>query len=208
MKAKCLFFLFAAIALVPCMRGQIYFTGALMYTANASGSNSGGSGEYDTFVTPNTNNAKFTVNGSHDIAFSLSLGSNTFTVSNPGNGSSFQGLGLFFSGTAATMTGPFASAPNLAVFDSVSSGTTFSFITAGANVATYGQNSGDVSWSGATGYTVGGYVVTVSAYDYGATANNLQLSVTAVPEPASNALVGAVVALGLVLCRRRSRMFS
>lgn len=194
-------------ALLPSASAQIYFTGALQYYANSSGGNIGGAAEYDTFVTPNTANSKFTVNGATDIAFSLSTGANTFALAGSGSGSSYQGLGLYFSSTATTITGPFSAAPNLVVVDNISSGTTFSFVTGGSLVATYGQYSGDVSYSGATSYQIGGYEVTVTGFDYGVGGNNLQLFVTAIPEPSATAAVSALGVLGAVLVRRHARRF-
>jgi hypothetical protein len=190
--------------LLPGARAQVFFTGALMYGANNSGTNVGGASEYDTFVTPNTGNSKFTINGATDIAYSLSPGSNAFAIGGATIGT-YTGLGLFFSNTATPGSGPFAAVPDLVVVDNASSGTTFFFAPGGAMVATYGQFSGDVSYSGATSYQIGGYEVTVTAYDMGAAGNNLTLFVAAIPEPTTSSALAGVLVIGWVMAMRRRR---
>ena len=192
------------LSLSPNARAQIFLAGALMYDANGSGGNASGAYEFDTFSTPNTANSKFNINGTTDIALALSPGANALALSG-GSFGSYSGLGLFFSSTATAFAGPFAAVPNLVVVDAISSGTTFSFVNAGAMIATYGQYSGDVSYSGATSYQVGGYEVTVTGFDFGASGNNLQLFVTAVPEPSTIAGWIGLTALGVVAWRKRPR---
>jgi hypothetical protein len=180
---------------------QIFFTGALQYYATGSGGDQGGNGEYDTFV-PHTGNTLFTVDGNTGFAYALSVGMNTFTLGGTAAGSSFQGIGLFFSDTATTFTGPTGAVPHLVVVDDVAPSTTFSFATGGSSVATFGQISGTGSYPGATIYEVGGYNVTVTTFDFGGS-STLQLSVTAIPEPGNAALLAAVAALGLTIRVRR-----
>lgn len=180
---------------------QIFFTGALQYYATGSGGNQSGDAEYDTF-SPGTNNSMFTVNSATGFAYSLSVGTNTFTLGSTGTGTAHQGLGLFFSNTATTFAGPAGAAPHLVVVDAIGAGTTFSFATGGSTVATYGQYSGTAIYSGTTSYQVGGFAVTVTTFDHGGSAN-LQLSVAAIPEPASNALIGAAAVLGMAFLGRR-----
>ena len=196
-------------ALLPCAEAQIFFTGGLQYAADSSGGNAGGAWEYDTFSNPDTSNAKFTVNGSTDIAFSLSLGANAFALGSGGSsGSGYQGLGLFFSSTETPFSGPTGAAPNLAVVDGITAGTTFSFVTAGALVSTYGQFSSEISYSGATSYQIGGYQVAVTAFDFGASGNNLTLTVTAIPEPSVTVAAMAGVTFAAVLFRRGRGFFA
>jgi hypothetical protein len=184
---------------------QIFFTGALQYYATGSGGSQDGNGEYDTFV-PHTGNALFTVDGSTGFAYALSAGTNTFTLSGTAPGTSFQGLGLFFSDTATTFTALPGAIPHLVVVDGVAPGTTFSFATGGSTVATFGQVSGTGSYSGVSSYEVGGYSVTVATFDFGGS-STLQLSVSAIPEPSTGALLAAATALGLaILARRRAAL--
>jgi hypothetical protein len=175
-----------------------------MYGADSSGTNVGGAFEYDTFLTPNTGNSKFTINGAYDIAYALSPGANSFAVAGASVGP-HTGLGLFFSNTATTTTGPFSAAPNLVVADHPGSGTTFFFASANVMVATYGQYSGDVIYSGATSYQIGGYNVTVTAYDLGAAGNNLTLLVTPIPEPTTSSAVAGALVIGWAWLVRRRR---
>ena len=193
------------LPLLPVYTGaQVYFTGALMYNADASGNDVSGAYEYDTFSTPNTNNSKFTVNGSTDIAFPLSAGTNSFSVSGGSVGPNV-GFGLFFSNTATTFTGPFSAVPNLVVVDNVGAPSTFAFATTGAQISTYGQYSGEVAYSGVVSYLLGGYSVTVTSFDYysGTASATLVLTLTAVPEPGTWTALAGLVGLGFAAYRRR-----
>jgi hypothetical protein len=175
-------------------RAQIFLTGGVLYESNSTGSNVNGDWEYDTFS--GTANFKFTINGSSNIAIALSPGVNSLTLAD-GGAVSYAGVGLYFSTGGTPFGGPFGAAPNLVIVDQVTSGTTFSFATGGSAVATYGQSSGDASYSGSTTYQLGGYNVTVTAFDYGAAGTNLQLAVSAIPEPGTTALFGGLAVLGV-----------
>ncbi|MDI1319544.1 MAG: hypothetical protein PSW75_05030 [bacterium] len=185
---------------------QIYFTGALQYYAASNGGYTDAS-LYDTFV-PATGATTFTVNASTGFFYLLSPGANTFTLGHTGGaGTGYQGLGLFFSNTGTTFTGPFSAAPNLVVFDNTFPSTTFSFPANGIQVANYGAFSGATIYNGATSYQLGGYDVTVTVFDYDFAASStptLELFVTAVPEPSASAALAGAAMLGLVVWRRAS----
>ena len=198
---------FAAVALfcglAGSARAQIFFTGALQYYANNAGANVGGASEYDTFSSPGTGNIHFSANGNTAFAYALSPGINSFTLAGSASGSSYQGLGLYFSNTATTFVGTLGDVPNLVVFDDVNASTTFAFATNGVNIATYGQYSGDATYSGTTSYQVGGYDVTVTAFDYTGGSANLSLLVTAVPESSAYAAFAGLALLGFAAWRRK-----
>ncbi|MSU69732.1 MAG: PEP-CTERM sorting domain-containing protein [Opitutaceae bacterium] len=174
---------------------------ALIYDSDSVGNDVAGPWEYDTFS--GTPNAKFTIGGVIDVALPLAVGTNTFAVSG-GSVSSNFGFGLYFSSTATPFAGPFSAVPNLVVVDAPGPGSTFGFATNGAQVSTYGQYSAVVPYSGVTNYVLGGYAVTVTAFDYFSGSASLQLTVTSVPEPSTCVSLGSgFLLIGLVQFRRR-----
>jgi hypothetical protein len=180
-------------------RAQVmYLTGALAYQSDSSGNDVGGAWEYDTFS--GTPNAKFYFNGVNDFALPLSPGLNSFAVTGAsGTATPYFGLGLYFATTATTFTGPFDAAPNLVIQDHANTGTIFAFATNGAQVSTFGQFSTLANYSGATTFIGGGYVATISAFDYdaGTLSGTLLVSVSAVPEPSALILLAVgILTLG------------
>jgi len=136
------------------------------------------------------------------------LGTNTFSVFRAaGTASPFFGLGLYFSFTATPFSGPFDAAPNLVGVDAPGAGSVFSYATSGAQVSTFGQFSTLATYSGATSFASGSFLVTITAFDYdaGTSFGALQLSVVAIPEPSVFACLGLGLVLMLGMTRLRDR---
>lgn len=138
------------------------------------------------------------------ISFPLSLGANTFTFSPSGSADpgSFAGVQLYFNatGTPFQPIGP-GIAPDLAAFVPTGS-SPWAYVPAATQVISYGDSYGPlVSYSGATSFTVGDRVITLSALEINQVpAGSMTLSVAIVPAPAALPLLALA---GIVARRRR-----
>jgi hypothetical protein len=165
--------------------GTIYLNGGIASVPNpATGENIAEPSEYDSFMTPN---ADMAFNGQTGTPMLLTLGLNSFTVQ--GQDPNYQGLGLFFTADDVLLS-TFALPPDLNVY--VTEGGGFAFPNSGVPVATIGQFSGNAPYSGATSFTLGTDLVTVTSWD----GTNLTLLVAAATVPEAS----AALAVGLIVC--------
>lgn len=139
------------------------------------------------------------------ISFELSLGDNTFAFTPSGfaNPGSHAGVQLYFNSTGAPFQplGP-GIAPDLAAFVPTAAAP-WSYVPAATQVISYGDSFGPlVSYGGATSFTVGGHVITLSALEIDhAPSGSFTLSVSAVPAPAALPLL----AIAAIAGRRRRK---
>lgn len=137
------------------------------------------------------------------ISFGLSLGDNTFSFTPSGfaDPGSFAGVQLYFNSTGVPFQplGP-GIAPDLAAFVPTTS-TAWSYAPAGTQVINYGDSYGPlVSYGGATSFTIGDSVITLSALNIdNQPSGSMTLSVSTVPAPG----VLSVLALAGIVARRR-----
>lgn len=137
------------------------------------------------------------------ISFGLSLGDNTFSFTPSGfaDPGSFAGVQLYFNSTGVPFqpVGP-GIAPDLAAFVPTTS-SAWSYVSAGAQVISYGDSYGPlVSYGGATSFTIGDSVITLSALNINnQPSGSMTLSVSTVPAPG----VLSVLALAGIVARRR-----
>lgn len=137
------------------------------------------------------------------ISFPLSLGANTFTFSPSGlaDPGSFAGVQLYFNatGTPFQPIGP-GVAPDLAAFVPTGS-SPWASVPAATQVIGYGDSYGTlVPYGGATSFTVGDRVITMSSLDIDhLPSGSMTLSVAIVPAPAALPLL----ALAALAARRR-----
>lgn len=127
-------------------------------------------------------------NGSTATPFLLPMGNSVFTVTGQIGG--FDGLGLFFT-PSNTLVSAFGQVPDLHVFPT---GGGFAYSSAGIQVATIGQFSGNAAYSGATSFTIDDLTVSVTGW------NGSTLSLNVIPEPSAAILLSC--GLGLCLFRR------
>jgi hypothetical protein len=178
--------------------GFVYLNGIVLSGINTTtGANTSEPGEYDSFVTPNSDAF---INGTTGTPVVLNAGANSFTIT--GQEAGYNGLGLYFTTTSTLLQGAngsqpdFGRAPDLWVYFGTNG---FAMSTAGTAVATIGQFSGTKQYSGAQSFTIDSQTITVTAWN----GNNLQLNVSAVPEPMSTSFVAMAGCLITYLRKRR-----
>jgi hypothetical protein len=180
------------IAMVVCtipqsVNADFYLNGGIATMISLNGASFGTPAEYDSFV--DSANAPLYFNNATETSQLLSVGTQSFTVA--GQGGAFTGLALFFTSTSTQLSGTtnFDREPDLYVY---ANGGPFQFGAAGIDVVTLGAFSEPggtyAAYSGATSFTIGFETVTVSGWD----GTTLSLTLTAVPEPSSLALISLI----------------
>lgn len=185
-----------AFATASALPAQVYLNGGLGYQASSSsGANVGGPYEYDSF---NTGNSDLFFNFVTGTPVLLTTGSQTFGVSYgaPGAGDPIvSGIGLYFT-TSNTLLTTSGLSPDLVAYRTP---TGFATPSAGTSVPTLGGLSGDSPYSGATSFTLGGQIITITDW----TNTSVTINVVPVPEPAC--LVFGTLGVLFLLRQRQTR---
>ncbi len=213
----CLLMISVIVAVDSKADAALVLTGAQIYSAadNADGSNSADTSYRYTTNSADTGGFGLSINGDLDKAISipLSLGDNFFTFQwlvgsvNPGT---FVGLNLFFTDNDGTPDNSFSPgfgdpiAGDLTVFKQVGTdANNFATVASGLFIQTYAIANTLAIANGKHSFILGDQMVSVTSFSSDSSpSGSFTLTVSAVPEPSSLALVSIVIA-GIGLQQRR-----
>jgi hypothetical protein len=199
------------IMLAPAaLQAQVFLVGACYYSSTSDGAAASSTYLYSTNSSVSSIRLMLDLNGNvqnNAISYLLAEGDNVFNYSgaqsfDPGP---FGGIEVFFSSTAASYNpgGAAGVAGDLVAATPTDGSGVFFHPAAGTLVRSYdninsGNNPGLAPYSGATSFTVGDRVVTITAFDSNTFPNGtftLNVTAAAVPEPGHWILIGSAGAM-------------